>query len=239
MEDKPKHVVVVSQDNEGLDTLGEKLLVNGFEVAVIPDGQGARRHIDKNGLPHIMIIDLRLPDMDGLELCQDLFDVAGLPIITLSGSDTANAEEAVKALQYADDYIRTPFSTDEMVMRIRRILSRIDDFSYADSRPFEVYEGFTIDLARREVNIHNAVKKLTPTENALLHVLATHWGHVVDADTLIERVWRTSPMDSDRNALRVHMHRLRQKLEHNPDIPPVIVTERGVGYALVKPQTEV
>ena len=81
--------------------------------------------------------------------------------------------------------------------------------------------------------MHGETKKLTPIENALLHVLLKHRGKVVDADTLIERVWRSDPTVSDRNVLRVHIHRLRQKLEGEDSISPIIVTERGVGYAFV------
>ncbi len=206
----------------------------GFIVDHAVDGSNAERYFEVNGLPHIMIVDVDLPDTTGVEFCEGLHDLSGLPIIIVSIDDNPEDEvTAVQALKYADDFIQAPFTTDELVMRVRRILSRINNFSYASGPKIEINDWLVIDPVHRQINVRGETKKLTPIENALLHVLLKHKGNVVDADTLIERVWRADPSVSDRNVLRVHIHRLRQKLEGESDVTPIIVTERGVGYAFV------
>jgi len=233
MGDNPKRVLVVG-DAPDIREISPQLIRAGFDVLVCRDGRSARQRIEKDGLPHLMLIDLRLPDMDGLELCQELYDQAGMPIITISDYDEGGL--AAKVLQYADDYLRKPVAPDELVMRIRRTLSRINNFGYASGRVHQICEGLQVDYVRRQVIVDGKVKKLTPIENALLHVLATSLGKVVDADTLIERVWRYEPSAADRNTLRVHMHRLRQKIEGAAPSPYAIITERGVGYMLMVTQ---
>ena len=170
--------------------------------------------------------------MDGLQLCQEMSDKAGLPIVTISADGDSTAL-AVEALQYADDYIRRAHAApEEIAMRIRRILSRIENYSYAKGPEIQIYDWLSVDHMNRQVTVRGEVRKLTPTENALLHVLLSHRGKVVDADTLIERVWRLDPSIKDKNALRVHIHRLRSKIEDDPDAPQIIRTERGTGYSL-------
>lgn len=228
-----KRVILVSSQNKNVDELESKLVDSEFEVLRAGSGQEARQVIEDNGLPHLIVIDLDLDDMDGLELCQELFDVAGLPIVTISAqSDTPT--RAIEALTYADDYIRRPFSADETVMRIRRILSRLGNYSYATGPQIKVFDWLSVDHVNRQVHVRDATKKLTPTENALLNVLLAHRGNIVDADTLIERVWRGDNAVKDRNALRVHIHRLRSKIEDDPDNPLIIRTERGIGYSFAE-----
>src|SRR5574341_832822 len=228
----PRRIIVVSNAEDlNIQTLVDQLESAGFEVTRVPDGQAARQHFEVNGLPHLMVIDLRLPDMDGLRLCQEMADKAGLPIVTIS-ADGASTEQAVEALQYSDDYIRrSNAAPEEVVMRIRRILSRIENYSYAKGPEIRIYDWLSVDHLNRQVTVHGEVRKLTPTENALLHVLLSHRGKIVDADTLIERVWRLDPSIKDKNALRVHIHRLRNKIEDDPDAPQIIRTERGTGYS--------
>lgn len=205
----------------------------GFKVDHSADASNAERYFEVKGLPHIMVVDVELPDTTGIEFCQGLHDLSGLPIIIVSIDEAADDVTAVEALKYADDFLQAPFAPDELVMRARRILSRINNFSYASGPKIEINEWLVVDPVHRQINVRGETKKLTPIENALLHVLLKHKGNVVDADTLIERVWRADPSVSDRNVLRVHIHRLRQKLEGESSITPIIVTERGVGYAFV------
>ena len=233
MGDTPKRVLVVGSAPD-IRELSRQLVEAGFDVLVCRDGRSARQRIEQNGLPHLMLIDLRLPDMDGLELCQQLYDQASMPIITVSDYDERGL--AAKVLQYADDYLRKPVQPDELIMRIRRVLSRINDFGYASGRVHQICEGLQVDYVHRQVIVDGKVKKLTPIENALLHVLATSPGKVVDTDTLIERVWRYDPTVGDRNSLRVHIHRLRQKIEGDTS-SYTIITERGVGYMLAVAET--
>lgn len=229
-----RNILIVSNaDDLRSDSMVSTLSDAGYQVAYAVDAPEARSHIEQRGLPHLIIIDLRLPDMQGLRLSQELSDLAGLPIITVSANDDAT-DVALQALEWADDYIRrSHFSPQETALRIRRILSRIHDFSYASGPEIQVYDWLSVNLMAGYVTVRGETRKLTPTENAILSVLLSHRGKVVDTDMLLDRVWREGEIHrGDRNALRVHVHRLRQKIEDDPDDPQVVRTVRGIGYSL-------
>jgi DNA-binding response OmpR family regulator len=225
-----KILIVTNEDDLELPELTEELMSAGFELIAAPDAQSARRYMETNGLPHLMVIDLLISDVDGLQFCQEMYEAAGMPIITISrNGDTA---AAVEALKFADDFVRRKYAkSEELSMRIRRVLSRIQNFSYATGPEIQIADWLSVDHVNRQVTVRGEARKLTPTENALLSVLLAHRGKIVDADTLIERVWRLDPSVKDRNALRVHIHRLRNKIETDPDDPIMILTERGIGYS--------
>lgn len=231
----PRRVLIVTgAEDLNVPQLSKELETAGFDVSCTEDGRAARQHIERNGLPHLMIVDLHLPDMEGVRLCQEMADKAGLPILTVS-SDVEGSSNAVEALRYADDYVRRSYADpEEITMRVRRILSRIENYSYAKGPEIAIYDWLSVDHVNRQVTVHGEVRKLTPTENALLHVLLSHRGKVVDAEILIERVWRLDPSIKDKNALRVHIHRLRNKIEDDPDNPRIIRTERGTGYSFAE-----
>lgn len=214
-----------------LDGLQDHLLREDFEAVSVPSGTAALQHIQRHGLPHLMLTRLDLPDMSGLDLCRDLQQRVDLPIIVLAEADPPG--QAARVLRYADDYVRQPVEPAELLMRIRRVLSRVENFSYAGGRRVQVCDFLTVDYMQRTAFVDGDERQLTPTENALLSVLVKHAGNVVAAETLMARVWRSSTSIPDRNALRVHMHRLRSKLQRSPDHPDVIRTERGIGYVFV------
>jgi DNA-binding response OmpR family regulator len=178
----------------------------------------------------VMLVKLNLPDTNGLELCRRVLSLNDLPLIVLADPADDKSGTATQALRFADDYVRTPLDLDELVMRIRRVLSRIENFSYAAAPRIQICNNLAVDYTHRVAIVDGQERQLTPTESALLDVLVKHQGHVVDTDTLIERVWRSGTVIRDRNALRVHVHRLRDKIEPDPDNPVVVLTERGVGY---------
>lgn len=225
----PRQVLIVT-DETSMSALQEDLLNAGFDVATASDPQSARQHIERNGMPHLLIVEVKEADDEGLSLCQDLYDVAGLPIITITDDDSTDL--AVRALKYADDHIRRRYADDELVIRARRVLSRIQDFSYADRPALEVFDWFLYNNTKNEITIKGQTKKLTPTENSILRILLKYKGKVIDTATLIERVWQADPTEGSENALRVHIHRLRHKIERNPPAPRVIFTARGEGYIL-------
>lgn len=233
----PRKVLVLSSAEDlNLDALTEELISSGFELIRVPDAQSARRYMERNGLPHLIVIDLRISDVDGIQFCQEMYEAAGMPIITIASN--GDTHTAVEALKYADDFVRRQFATSqELAMRIRRVLSRIQNFSYATGPEILISDWLKVDHLNRQVTVRGEARKLTPTENALLSVLLAHRGKIVDADTLIERVWRLDPSVKDRNALRVHIHRLRNKIESDPDDPRMILTERGIGYSFVEDVT--
>jgi DNA-binding response OmpR family regulator len=224
----PRRILVISSaDDIDIEALSAELLTSDYEIQAIPSAQAAREHFEKQGLPHLLVIDLRLEGAS--ELARDMFEAAGMPIITVAPNGGADA--AVEALRFADDFVRQEYASGpELAMRIRRVLSRIQNFSYATGPEIRISDWLSVDHINRQVTVRGETRKLTPTENALLNVLLTHRGAIVDADTLIERVWRLDPSIKDRNALRVHIHRLRNKIENDPDEPQFILTERGIGY---------
>lgn len=227
MDDQPKNLFLVGHVSEENPML-KALLHAGYRVTKLHSGSLALNHVAQHGLPHLFIVHLDLPDMSGTTLCRKLMAFADPPIIVIAPQN--HREKATSALQYADDFVRMPVDADELVMRARRILSRISNFSYASGPLIEICDGLTVNYQKRSIIVNGEIKHLTPTENTLLHVLIKHWGKVVNAETLIERTWRTGISISDRNALRVHMHRLRNKLEDNPQSPNFIQTEHGIGY---------
>jgi DNA-binding response OmpR family regulator len=230
-----RRVLLISGVNDlDRDSLSEELRANNLELHCVTDEQTAREWMEKSGLPHLVVIDLLTPDFDGIKFSRELQELAGMPLITISSSE-GTTTEAVKALQYADDFVRRQYaSSSELALRIRRVLSRIQNFSYATGPEIQIADWLSVDHVNRQVTVRGEARKLTPTENALLSVLLAHRGKIVDADTLIERVWRLDPSVKDRNALRVHIHRLRNKIETDPDDPIMILTERGIGYSFAE-----
>jgi DNA-binding response OmpR family regulator len=225
-----KYLLVVGADRV-MDPIQERLLSDGYTIWSCDDGATARQRIQHHGLPHLMIVNVSLPDMNGLALCREVQRLADPPIIALSFHNRPGA--AVQALECADDYLQEPIDPEELYMRIHRVLSRINSFSYTAATLMEICGSLKIDYLNRCVVVDGERRQLTPTENALLHVLLKHWGKVVDSDTLIKRAWLAGIRINDRNALRVHMHRLRRKVERDPAKPDIIVTEYGVGYAFM------
>ncbi len=222
----PKRVLVVGN---GIDeTLLDHLLEAGLEPQGVADRRSAISHIEHHGLPHLVLVALELPDGNAVDLCQYIHTLADVPIIILSDRDRPGL--AAWALQYADDYVRLPADPNEVAMRARRILSRVANFGYAASPQQEICASLKVDYVRHCAIVDGEERRLTPTESVLLSVLIKHMGVAVDAETLIARAWRAGAEISDRNALRVHMHRLRRKIERDPRHPTFIITERGVGY---------
>lgn len=224
----PKRVLAVGEISEALL---DRLLEAGFEPQRVADKGSAIRHIERYGLPHLALLALDLPDGSAIDLCQYIHTLADVPIIILSDEDKPGL--AAWALQYADDYVRLPAEPDEVAMRAQRILSRVANFGYASGPQEEICDALKVDYVRRCAIVDGEERRLTPTEAVLLSVLIKHTGVAVDAETLMARAWRAGAEISDRNALRVHMHRLRRKIERDPRHPTFIITERGIGYTFI------
>jgi two-component system, OmpR family, response regulator RegX3 len=216
-----------------LDALSAELRSHHLELIQVDDHEAAREWIADEGLPHLVIIDLEPSTASGLALAEELYQIASMPIIIVLDSNNDSPDVVLAALKYADDVVRRQYaSSEELGMRIIRVLSRIQNFSYASGMQIEVTHWLSVNHIKRELVVNGVTRTLTPTENALLGVLLAHRGTVVDADTLIERVWQLDPSNKDRNALRVHMHRLRTKIEADSKKPLLIMTARGNGYLL-------
>ncbi|NLE51305.1 MAG: response regulator transcription factor [Chloroflexi bacterium] len=223
----PQKILLVDDDKDLLDLLRLEFEVEGYEVATFQDGLQVLKHVRKSGLPHLALIDLKLPSMHGFELAEQLKSLGDVPIVFLTSIN--EPDTIVDGLRlYADDYVTKPFEIRELLARVQRVLSRITDFRYAQAPMIEVDEHLAVDFGNSRLLVRGRTVALTPTEASLLHVLIRNAGRVVPSSTLIARVWPRSEIYED--TLRVHMHRLRRKLEPDFHRPMYVYTERGVGY---------
>jgi two-component system KDP operon response regulator KdpE len=177
--------------------------------------------------PDLIILDMGLPDMDGLDVLRRIREWTNTPIIILSVRDTDR--DKVMALDAgADDYLTKPFSTDELLARIRVAVRHAAPAE--DTPVFEVGE-LRVDFTRRLVTVKGAPVKLTPTEYALLRLMIQHAGKVLTHRQILREVWGRA-YENETHYLRVYFAQLRQKLEADPTRPTIFLTESGVGYRL-------
>jgi two-component system, OmpR family, KDP operon response regulator KdpE len=183
-----------------------------------------------SGRPDVIILDLGLPDMDGLEVTRRLREWTQIPIIIVSVRD--KEEHKIAALDAgADDYLTKPFGVGELTARVRAALRRS---AHPESEPVFQKDDLLVDLARRNVESHGQLVTLTPTEYDILRVMVQHAGKVLTHQQLIHSIWGGEAVDNQEDAhlLRVNVSNLRRKLEADPSRPRFIVTEPGVGYRL-------
>ncbi|MEZ4661458.1 MAG: response regulator [Caldilineaceae bacterium] len=178
--------------------------------------------------PDLIILDLGLPDLDGVEVLKHLREWTQTPVIILSVRDAD--QEKVSALDAgADDYLTKPFSTEELMARLRVALRHAQP---APDLPLFSSGNLEVDLTRRLVTVHGEPVKLTPTEYALLRLMIQHAGRVLTHRQILKEVWGPAYVE-ETHYLRVYFAQLRQKLEENPALPQLLITEPGVGYRLV------
>lgn len=224
-------ILSVDDDPDILFTVRRSLENEGFAVATADSAARALEWIDKEGLPHLAVVDIRMPGMGGLELAREIRRYCDLPIILLTAVD--DEKTVVQALEeVAEDYVVKPFRPAELAARVKRVLRRIEDFSFAQSKLTEVDEHLSLDFAHQEAIRGGERIALTPTETKILHILARSRQRTVTTDYLLRRVWPLEEVFED--SLRVHIHRLRHKIEPNPSKPRYLITHRGLGYSLLK-----
>jgi len=221
-------ILVVDDDPHILRLVRQALESEGFEISTAVTGQQALNKITRE-LPNLAIVDLKLPDIDGFEVCRRIQQYAIVPVIMLTGVD--NTDTIVSGLdRYAEDYIVKPFNNRELAARVRRVLRRFGDVqTTSSSAEIVVDEQLKINFGQHWADVRGNRQELTPTESKLLHMLVRHAGQVLTTDSLLARVW--SPEEEVYvEGLRVHIRRLREKIEPNASHPTYILTERGVGY---------
>jgi two-component system KDP operon response regulator KdpE len=226
MSDKGLRVLVVDDETAVRRFLRTSLAANGYAVLEANSGAGALAAV-VNQRPDMLILDLGLPDMDGIEVVQDLREWATLPIIILSVRDR-EADKIAALDSGADDYLVKPFSVGELMARIRVALRHL---SQPAETPLFESGDLRVDLAHRVVSVSGREVQLTPTEYDLLKTLVVHAGKVLTHRQLLQKVWGMA-YDDDAHLLRVHISNLRSKLEQEPARPCYILTEPGVGYRL-------
>ncbi|MEW5989503.1 MAG: response regulator transcription factor [Chloroflexota bacterium] len=221
--------ILVVDDNPQTLTLVERILEKvGFEVWCASSGPEALNCIERRGLPHLAIVDFLMPGMNGFELCQRLHEFSELPIVMLTA--IAEEENVVVALEhFAEDYIVKPFSPGELVARVERVLRRLGDYHYTRDPMARVDKHLAVDFPGRQAIVDGQPVPLTPTETKLLFILMRNGGRIVPIESLLSRLWPLEPAQEDR--LRVHVSRLRRKIEPQPASPNYILSERGTGYS--------
>ncbi|MCM2387211.1 response regulator [Streptomyces albipurpureus] len=220
-------VLVVEDEPQLVRALEINLRARQYEVAAAPDGATALR-LAIDGSPDIVLMDLGLPDIDGIEVIRRLRSWSRVPIVVVSARRTS--EEKVEALDAgADDYLTKPFSMAELVARLRAAARRVEPAAPADDICLIATEDFTVDLLGKRVRRRGSDVRLTATEWQLLEVLVRRRGRTIGQEELLKEVWGDS-FTTRSNQLRVHMARLRRKLEGDPVHPRHFITFPGVGY---------
>lgn len=219
-------VLVVDDDPAIRDSLSNELRSRGYTTMTATDGQDGFRSFESRA-PDLVLTDLAMPRSDGFELISAIRATSKTPIIVLSVR--GNDADKIRALDLgADDFVTKPFSVPELLARIRAQLRR----TTAATSPTLHFDELTIDLERRKVVQGSREIRLTPTEYALLELLASNAGKPMFMEQIIARVWHGAP-GTTPDTVRVHMSSLRKKLEPDPSSPRYIVTEPWVGYRFI------
>jgi two-component system KDP operon response regulator KdpE len=206
--------------------LSVNLRARGYEVETARDGAAALAAVSRRPCD-LVILDLGLPDVDGVEVVHGLRGWSQVPIIVLSARE--GQRDKVAALDAgADDFVTKPFGMDELLARVRAALRRTPS---VEDQPTLETDSFTVDFAAKRVTRPDGEAKLTPTEWHLLEILARNPGKLVTQRQLLHDVWGPR-YESETNYLRVYMAQLRRKLEPDPAHPRHLVTEPGMGYRL-------
>ncbi|EPJ36038.1 putative transcriptional regulatory protein KdpE [Streptomyces afghaniensis 772] len=220
-------VLVVEDDPQLVRALVINLQARHYGVDAAPDGATALR-LATARQPDAVLLDLGLPDMDGVDVIKALRGWSRVPVLVLSARQAS--DEKVAALDAgADDYITKPFSIDELLARLRAAVRRTDDTPHAAGTVLVETADFTVDLIAKRVVRDGQDVRLTPTEWHLLEVLVTSPGRLITQKHLLQEVWGV-PQRSKTNYLRVYMAQLRRKLETDPSHPRHLITEPGMGY---------
>jgi DNA-binding response OmpR family regulator len=220
-------ILLVDDEDAVQKLLAYPLERDGFRVIQARDGEEALERFQHERVD-LVVLDLMLPKLDGLEVCKRLRSSSAVPIIML----TARDDELDKVLGLelgADDYITKPFSIREFRSRVRALLRRAASARTDEQDERIETDGLSIDLARREVEVRDRPVQLTYVEFELLRTLASHAGRVYTREQLLEALWGGSDYREPRT-IDVHVRHLREKLEHDPREPEFILTVRGVGY---------
>ncbi len=220
------HILVVDDEIEIVRVLQKGLAAYGYKVFTARSGEEAFQLISKHR-PDLILLDLILPGISGLEVCRRMRAESNIPIIVLSVKGAEH--EKVEALDLgADDYVSKPFGIDEVLARVRVALRHVAQVK-AGTQPNFCVGPLQVDFAQRHVQLYGQEVQLTPTEYDLLKILIVNRGKILTRQMLLKEVW--GPYTHARtHSLHVYMAQLRRKIEQTPDDPHSIITIPGVGY---------
>jgi two-component system response regulator RegX3 len=220
--------VLLVEDEPGIaEGLKVTLESEGFQVTWVADGAEALPSWERVR-PDVVLLDVMLPNVSGTDICRTLRGRSDVPIIMLTARDQ-EVDRVVGLELGADDYVTKPFSSRELVARIRAVLRRAPIVDLMDAEGPVEAAGVRVDRARHEVEVDGALVELPPKEFELLAVLVESAGRVVTRSQLIDEVWGTDYF-GDTKTLDVHVRRLRTRIEDDPHEPRRLLTVRGVGY---------
>jgi len=226
-------VVVIDDSPDVAEVVSLCFQLRWSGTTVVSASEGARGlELIETENPDVAILDIGLPDMDGIQVLRQIRNFSQVPVIML----TVRGEDAdiARCLELgADDYIVKPFSHIELLARVQAVLRRVQGLPVTGERPF-VSGKLSVDFARNEVKVEGKSVKLTSTEYKLLCHLVRNEGHPLTHENLLRKVWGETYIDA-RDLLRVHIQHLRQKLRDSVESPTIIVTEHRIGYKFVRP----
>lgn len=223
------HILVVDDDPAILRLLSTNLKARDYEVTTSIDGEEALEAIEGDFFD-LIVLDIMMPRVDGVEVCRRIREWSRVPIIILSAR--GDEKDKVKCLELgADDYLTKPFGIAELMARIRTALRHSGSARVAPTRSTFACGDMEINFAARRVTVAGSEVRLTPTEYSLLQQLATNADKVITHHMLLQKVWGEE-YGSEKEYLRVFVGRLRKKIEPDPEKPRYIITTPGVGYHL-------
>jgi DNA-binding response OmpR family regulator len=231
MSAKKETVIVADDDPRLLRLVQFNLQQAGYRVMTAADGNRALRLAESEN-PDLVLLDIRMPLMDGIEVCRRVRNFSTAPIIIITAKDSE--EDKVAGLDAgADDYLTKPFGAPELMARVRAVLRRAKLYSGETAEPVFESSDLKVDFAQQLASVDGQPVNLTPTEYRIVAYLARHAGRVVTQSDLLTKVWGPE-YENEAHLLRVNIARLRQKLERDPGSPRHVITRPGIGYYLAK-----
>ena len=230
--DRARRILIVEDEASLADSIRYNLEREGYEVDVVLDGRDALRLARRNP-PDLVLLDLMLPEMPGLDVCRALRAESNVPIIIVTAKD-AEADRVVGLEVGADDYVTKPFSMRELIARVSANLRRAAMSVATDDATKDVLAGgpLRLDIARHEATVRGTAVEFRPKEFELLSTFLRRMGRLLTREFLIEEVWGPGYY-GDMKTLDVHIRRIRKKIEEDPHRPAHLVTVRGLGYKFV------
>ncbi len=229
-------VLIIEDEKSICDFISKILGTNDYKVTSAPTGKEGLEVLTSL-MPDLILLDLGLPDMDGLEIIRSTRKWSSIPIIVISAR-TQEKEKVLALDAGADDYITKPFGTEELLARIRTAIRHSNMIEADQVNSFRPYsaKGLVVDFEKRKVTVDGNEIHLTRVEYKIVSLLAKHSGKVITYSSLIDEVWGPYADDNNR-ILRVNMANIRRKLEKNPGEPEYIFTELGIGYRMIEDES--